>query len=234
MQCCPTCLSCTWIDSILPLTVRGPHSLKYFKTCFRITAKAFKAGSGWTNTIFPQPKHTYRWKKEACLHVVECAALNSNWFNYTWYAQYVIIMPWDSSQPGLEFFSNASRHNICGQLREPLKVLGIIVLWCLRASLTMTPRDASLGCGWLYVLLLVHTVKTFGNLVNSIRNQIVFTIFGFIWIQSEFCLYPNQSENVKYNLNSVDLTRIQWQFYESVSSPLSLMGAQLRPPSESY
>ena len=40
------------------------------------------------------------------------------------------------------------------------------------------------------------------NLINSNRNQIVLTIFRFIWNQTDICLVPNQSENRKCNLIS--------------------------------
>ena len=45
-----------------------------------------------------------------------------------------------------------------------------------------------------------HTEKTFWNLVNSNRNQIVFTIFRSTWIQTDAHLDANQSESGKYNL----------------------------------
>ena len=40
----------------------------------------------------------------------------------------------------------------------------------------------------------------FLNLVESTRNQIVFTMHQLIWNQTEVRLDPNQSENGKYNL----------------------------------
>ena len=43
--------------------------------------------------------------------------------------------------------------------------------------------------------ICVHTEKSFLNLVKSTRNQIVFTIFRLIWIQMDFRMDPNQSEN---------------------------------------
>ena len=50
-----------------------------------------------------------------------------------------------------------------------------------------------------------HTEKTFQNIIKSTQNQIVFTIFGLIWIETDFRLVPNQSdqsENGIYNLIS--------------------------------
>ena len=44
--------------------------------------------------------------------------------------------------------------------------------------------------------------KSFLNLAKSTGNQIVLTIFQLIWIQTDFRLDPNQSENGKYNLIS--------------------------------
>ena len=47
-----------------------------------------------------------------------------------------------------------------------------------------------------------HTEKCFRILIKSTWNQIVFTILRLIWIQTDVCLDPDQSENVKYNLIS--------------------------------
>ena len=47
-----------------------------------------------------------------------------------------------------------------------------------------------------------HTEKSFRNLIKSTRNQIVFTIFRLIWIQTDVRLDPNQSEDGNYNLIS--------------------------------
>ena len=49
----------------------------------------------------------------------------------------------------------------------------------------------------------LHTEKYFRNLIKSTMNQIVFTIFRLIWIQTDVHLDPNQSEYGKYNLNLV-------------------------------
>ena len=51
-----------------------------------------------------------------------------------------------------------------------------------------------------YDILITHTEKYFRNLIKSTRDQIVFTIFRLIWIQTDVRLDPNQSENGKYNL----------------------------------
>ena len=51
-------------------------------------------------------------------------------------------------------------------------------------------------------LTTTHTEKYFRNLIESTRNQIVFTIFRLVWIKTEVRLDPNQSENGKYNLIS--------------------------------
>ena len=61
-----------------------------------------------------------------------------------------------------------------------------------------------------------HTEKYFLNLVELTRNQIVFTIFRLIWIQTGFRLDPNQSENGKYNLISGWFNNI-WNYF-SVST----------------
>ena len=47
----------------------------------------------------------------------------------------------------------------------------------------------------------IHTENFFlKNLIKETRNQIVFTVFRQIWIQTDVRLDPNQSENGKYNL----------------------------------
>ena len=48
----------------------------------------------------------------------------------------------------------------------------------------------------------MHAGESFPNLVKSNRNRIVFTIFRLIWNQTDVRLFPNQSENGKYNLIS--------------------------------
>ena len=47
-----------------------------------------------------------------------------------------------------------------------------------------------------------HTEKSFRNLIESIWNQIVVTIFQLIWIQADLSLDPNQSGNGNSNLIS--------------------------------
>ena len=54
--------------------------------------------------------------------------------------------------------------------------------------------------GRLIGLDLLHTEKSFRNLIKSTRNQIVFTIFRLIWNQKDVRLVPNKLENSKYNL----------------------------------
>ena len=49
---------------------------------------------------------------------------------------------------------------------------------------------------------VVHAEESFLDVVESTRNQIVFTTFRLIWIQTDVRLDPNQSENCKYNLIS--------------------------------
>ena len=57
----------------------------------------------------------------------------------------------------------------------------------------------------------IHTAKYFPNLVKSIRNQIVFTIFRLIWYQTDVRLILIQSQNGKYNLISVLWDQILWK-----------------------
>ena len=47
---------------------------------------------------------------------------------------------------------------------------------------------------------MVHTEKSFWNLLTSYRNQILFTIFLLILKQTDVRLVPNQSENGKDDL----------------------------------
>ena len=51
----------------------------------------------------------------------------------------------------------------------------------------------------------------FSILLNQtkLRLYILFTIFRLIWIQTKFCLIPNQLDNVKYNLISVWFNKIR-------------------------
>ena len=49
----------------------------------------------------------------------------------------------------------------------------------------------------------MHTEKSFQNHIKSNWNQIVFTIFRLKWNRTVVRLFPNQSENDKYNLISV-------------------------------
>ena len=48
-----------------------------------------------------------------------------------------------------------------------------------------------------------HRIFFSRNLNKSNRNQIVFSIFRFIWNQTGIRLFPNQSEKDKYKLISV-------------------------------
>ena len=63
-----------------------------------------------------------------------------------------------------------------------------------------------------FVYICMHTEKSYWNLVKSARNQIVFTIFRLIWIQTEVRLDPNQSGNGKYNLISGWFNKISKRF----------------------
>ena len=51
--------------------------------------------------------------------------------------------------------------------------------------------------------ILPQTETFFGNLTESNRNQIVFTIFRWIWNQTDVRLVPKPSENCKCILISV-------------------------------
>ena len=59
-------------------------------------------------------------------------------------------------------------------------------------------------CKWLS-----HKERSTSHLCWIDRNLIAYNIFRFTWNQAEFRLGPNQSENRKYNLIPVDLTRIR-------------------------
>ena len=51
-------------------------------------------------------------------------------------------------------------------------------------------------------------MKTCQQFVKPIKIRFLFTILRLIFNQTEFRLLPNQPENGKYNLVSVDLTRL--------------------------
>ena len=55
----------------------------------------------------------------------------------------------------------------------------------------------------MFIIGSAHTEKSFRNLIKSNWNQIVFTIFWFIWHQIDIRLAQNQSGNDEYNLISV-------------------------------
>ena len=77
----------------------------------------------------------------------------------------------------------------------------------------MMVRDASLSDSkCIFLLVTVHTEKSFRNLIISNRNQIAFTIFQLIWNQTDDHLVPNQAGNGKYNLISVWFNMISKKF----------------------
>ena len=63
------------------------------------------------------------------------------------------------------------------------------------------------------LLRFLHTEKSFRNLSKSNRNQIVSTIFRFIWKQTDVHLVLNQSENGKCNLIPVWFNTISKIFF---------------------
>ena len=69
----------------------------------------------------------------------------------------------------------------------------------------------------------LHTEKTFQNLIKSNWNQIVFTIFQYIWDQTVVRFVPNQSENDIYNLNSVWLIMILKRFICVYSTMVNML-----------
>ena len=66
-------------------------------------------------------------------------------------------------------------------------------------------RERDLACDYqeLSCKKGLHAGKSFWKRVNSKRNQILFTIFQLIYIQTDDRLDPYQSGNDKYNLISV-------------------------------
>ena len=82
------------------------------------------------------------------------------------------------------------------QLREDARII-IPINYCSEslARKTCNRRTA--------VRETAHTEKYFRNLIKSNRNQIVFTIFRLIGIQTDVRLDPNQSVHCTYNLISV-------------------------------
>ena len=81
----------------------------------------------------------------------------------------------------------------------------VTVQWptCANKDPIITPQSAlsdplmkvcvggSLEHGMLHDPWNMHTEKYFRNLIKSTRNQIVFTIFRFIWIQTNVHFIPN-------------------------------------------
>ena len=63
-------------------------------------------------------------------------------------------------------------------------ILNIIIIICITNNIINTEVDA-LPCE------NVHIQKYFRNLVESTRNQIVFTIFRLIWYETDVRLIPN-------------------------------------------
>ena len=72
---------------------------------------------------------------------------------------------------------------------------------------------------------VVHTGKSFWNLITSNWNQIVFTIFLLIWSQTDVCLVPNQ-----FDSKSVWFYKISRRFiyaYTEHSSKLIFVSFQI-------
>ena len=87
----------------------------------------------------------------------------------------------------------------------------------------------------------MHTEKSFWNFIKSNQNQIIFTIFRLIWIQTDVRLVPNQSRSGKYNLISGRFNNISkiflcvcipktWQIYSSFMNefPLNILSLAWR------
>ena len=63
-----------------------------------------------------------------------------------------------------------------------------------------------------FVILVLHTEKTFRNCIESNRNFIVFTIFRLIWNQTDVRLVLNRLENGRYNPILVSFYKISKRF----------------------
>ena len=83
---------------------------------------------------------------------------------------------------------------------------------------------------WPTQYTVVHTEKSFRNLIKSTWNQIAFTIFRLIWTQTDVRLDPNQSVHGKYNLISGWFNKI-WKRYLCVACSLEY---GVSPFGESY
>ena len=74
--------------------------------------------------------------------------------------------------------------------------IAALLFFCLESSLKVQdnciPRS----------FCLLHTEKSFWNIVKWNQNQIVYTIFPSIWNETDVRLVPNQSVRGKYNLIS--------------------------------
>ena len=79
----------------------------------------------------------------------------------------------------------------------------------------------------------IHTEKSLRNLIKSNRNQIVFTIFRLIWIQTDVRLVLNQLGNVTYNMISGWFQKDLYVcrlFFRSMSPPPLLLEIHLSYP----
>ena len=62
--------------------------------------------------------------------------------------------------------------------------------------------SGSQGPNYNPLIICCLGIQSFRNIIKSTGNQVVFTIFWLILIQTDLRLDPNQSENGEYNLIS--------------------------------
>ena len=77
----------------------------------------------------------------------------------------------------------------------------------------------------MYPAAVLHTEKSFRNLIKLNRNQILFTIFRLIPNQSDVRLVRNQPGNCQYNLT---LNKISKRFLTGLVKRATRVPAALR------
>ena len=110
---------------------------------------------------------------------------------YSFYGSYICTKFVD----GIFTLYKQARVLFDGQRSQAPKLLPYTLRKTFLVSLTRKHMVWKVGC-------CGYSEKSFWNLIKSIRNQIVFTIFRLIWIQTGVRLDLNQLENGKYNLIS--------------------------------
>ena len=96
-----------------------------------------------------------------------------------------VTYPWHKSDTIAQLFNNRGPSD-CDQIGTDIGAYLAIVFTSIHHAIFLLP---------------VHTEKSFRNLIKTNRDQIVFSTYWLIWNQmNSVHLFPNQSDNGKYNL----------------------------------